>query len=220
MKWPRHPRAAVISQGARASWPSVHNLRQAGPDIAATPSLGLPIGFGSSVPNGMTIDLKRREREHRRRWSSSHLRVSNLPAAPSIPNVGIPPIDPGVWERSQRNEALFRQDPEAKRGMELMRHDADIGSQISKQIQSQIRAIPGQVQPAIANLASIGAQIAAAINGIAASARNAAAAIHGPGNGQTVSVQTALNVDGRTLADVVSYHQVRANITANNPGLP
>ena len=82
---------------------------------------------------------------------------------------------------------------------------------IGQQIQSQIQAIPGQVQPAISHLASIGDAIAGAINSIAARAGAAAASISSAGatSGVGSHLRTAsLNMDGKRVGQAVFNHAV------------
>ena len=143
-------------------------------------------------------------------------KFADLPTAPTGPQV--------LFSRGHAANALKEAGytPESlasEMGREASRAKAytNIGK-VGDQIQGMIEKIPSQVQPAIANLASVGNQIAAAINGIAASARNAAAAIPTGAVRQAVTVKTAIDVSGRQLAEVVSYHQIRAVQTASNAG--
>jgi hypothetical protein len=89
---------------------------------------------------------------------------------------------------------------------------------IGNDIQGAIQKIPGQVAPAIASLAGIGSSLAAAINAIAASARAAAAAIPSGTPAAPIQLHSAVNLDGRKMAEIVTYHVVMANRLGGSTG--
>ena len=143
-------------------------------------------------------------------------KFADLPTAPTGPQV--------VFSRGHAANALKEAGytpnslaSEMSREASRAKAYTDLGK-IGDQIQGVLEKIPGQVQPAIANLASIGGQIAAAINGIAASARAAAAAIPAGAPGQAVTIHNVTNLDGRKVAENTSSHIIRAVRTAGNAG--
>ena len=125
----------------------------------------------------------------------------------------------GYWDQNPAlNSEMGRESARGKALGGLSPNPADPLKSIGPQITAVLQAIPGQVQPSINAVASVGSQLAAAISSIASAARSAVAAIPSGGGGQKVTVKTAINVDGRQLAQVASYHQIRGVRTATNSG--
>jgi hypothetical protein len=160
--------------------------------------------------------------------------LDNLNKASQIPVPDFSKIDPGYAERKRINDALnppvaatalsqagyMPGDLQSEIGREASRANAlSAMKSIGDQIQGVLERIPGQVQPSISNLASIGSAIADAINNIAANARSAASAIPKGTANQSVTVRTSIAVSGRQLAEVVSGHQLSAVRTASNGGM-
>ena len=136
-----------------------------------------------------------------------------VPAMPTVARLALPPEVEALVAQSYKdrhNPALhgFGTDPEAARGRAL--------GGLPKSITDALNTLPGQVQPAISNTFSqIGGALSSAISGMVAQASAAAAAIPGAAS-KAVTVHTAVNLDGRKMAQVVTTHQMADSRTASS----